>query len=95
VKLGAGQIMSENVSVDEVVRRLETLQRSIDTLDQRFVGSREYLADQRTHNAHADANQYRISRLEEGQTWIMRGLAALSFGLLAQLVALFVQGGPG
>ncbi len=87
--------MSDEVSISEVVRRLETLQRSIDTLDQRFVSAREYLADQRTNTAHSDAHSYRLGKLEEGYTWIMRGLAALSFGLLAQLVALFVNRGAG
>ena len=81
------------VTLDEVVRRLDQLQRSVDAMDDRYVGSREYGADLRTQEARDDAHNRRLTRIEDTQAWLMRGLAALSFGLLAQFVAIFVRSG--
>lgn len=81
-----------DVTLEEVVRRLDTLQRSFDAMDARYVTAREYAADKRTAIAFDDAYAHRISKLEEGHTWMMRGLGALSFGLLAQLIVLFAGG---
>jgi len=87
-------MMGGDISLEEVVRRLDTLQRSFDAMDDRYVGNREYLADMRTQSTRDEGHDRRLGRVEDQQAWIMRGLAALSFGLLAQFVAIFTGGAP-
>lgn len=86
--------MSE-ATIAEIVRRLEALQASVESIDERFVGYREYQADARTQATRDKTHDRRIQRLEETSTWMMRGLAGLAFAVLVQVVvAVLVVGGP-
>ena len=87
--------MSE-ASITEIVNRLDRLQASVDTLDDRFVSYREYQADARTQATRDKSHDRRLHRLEESNTWLMRGLAGLAFAMLVQVVvAVVALGGVG
>jgi len=82
--------MSE-ASIAEIVNRLDRLQASVDTLDDRFVSYREYQADARTQATRDKSHDRRLKRLEDGQTWMMRGLAFLALSVLVQVAVTVVQ----
>ena len=81
--------MSE-ASIAEIVRRLDQLQASLDAIDDRYLSYREYQADGRTQATRDKGHDRRLSRLEDGQTWMMRGLAGLAFAMLVQVVVAVV-----
>jgi|GEM_PF-4555445 len=87
--------MSE-ASIAEIVNRLDRLQASVDTLEDRFVPYREYQSDGRTQAVRDKGHDRRLQRLEESNTWLMRGLAGIAFAMLVQVVVAVVAiGGVG
>ena len=85
--------MSE-ASIAEIVRRLDQLQASLDAIDDRYVSYREYQSDGRTQAVRDKGHDRRLQRLEESNTWLMRGLAGRAFAMLVQVVvAVIVIGG--
>jgi hypothetical protein len=85
----------DEVTLSELGRRIDRLQQSVDSMGNQYLGRSEYQADLRAQAERDRTHSRRLGKLEEGNTWIMRGLAGLAFGLLVQVVVLIaaVSGG--
>ena len=83
--------MSDDVTLAEIVRRLSSIEAAIRDQDQRYVSRSEYDADDRTQAERDRSHARRLKRLEDGQTWMMRGLAGVAFAVLVQVAIMVVQ----
>ena len=83
--------MSDDVTLAEIVRRLSSIEAAIRQQDERHVSRSEYDADGRTQAERDRSHARRLKRLEDGQTWMMRGLAGVAFAVLVQVAIMVVQ----
>ena len=83
--------MSDDVSLAEIVRRLSSIEQAIRDQDAKHVSRSEYDADARTQAERDRSHARRLKLLEDGQTWMMRGLAGVAFAVLVQVAIMVVQ----
>lgn len=79
--------MSE-VTLHEVVRRLDKIEQILNTQDEQHIERREYEAHWKSQAERDKTHHRRLERLEAGQQWMLRGLAGAFVMVLLEMAVI-------